>query len=196
MIELAPSTFYYKPKISREEREKVDADLADKIEHLQANYSCWGYRTITAQLRRVYGLVINRKRVLRIMRKFRLFRRQKQKFCITTDSNHNYLIYPNLIRGMEVTGMNQLWVADITYIRIETGFVYLACILDVYSRKIVGYALSKRIDHNLTCAALEAAIELRKPGTGLVHHSDRGVQYACNEYVRILLENRISISML
>jgi len=195
MIMLSQSTYYYKPKISRVEREKVDADIADKIEKLQVEYSCWGYRTITAQYRKIYGITVNRKKILRIMRKYRLFRRQKRKFCITTDSNHNYRIYRNLIRGLEVTGLNQLWVADITYIRIKTGFVYLACILDVYSRMVIGYAISKTIDHNLTCAALQYAIGERKPQPGLIHHSDRGVQYACNEYIKLLKENHILISM-
>lgn len=196
MIELSVSTFYYKPKKSRSEREKEDADLADKIEYLQTYYSCWGHRTITAQLRSVYDIKCNKKKVLRIMQKYNLFKKQKRNFCITTDSNHNYRTYPNLIRGIKITGINQLWVADITYIRIETGFVYLATILDVFSRKIVGYAISKNINHELTCAALIHALSDRNPEAGLIHHSDRGVQYACTDYVQILTNyNGIKISM-
>lgn len=195
MIALSPSTYYYKPKTAREVREKLDADLADKIEFLQVHFSCWGYRTITPQLYLQYGLRINGKRILRIMKKYSLSRKQKRKFIATTDSNHKYRIYPNLIRGMKVTDINQLWVADLTYIRIETGFVYLACILDVYSRKVIGYALSKRINHLLTCSALNSALDERNPTPGLIHHSDRGVQYACNEYIDILNKNDISISM-
>ena len=196
MIDLATSTYYYKPKISRLDREKEDADIADKIEYLQVHFSCWGYRTITAQLKTQYQMIINKKKVLRIMRKYHLFKRQKRRFCITTDSDHNYRIYPNLIKGLKITALNQLWAADITYIRIETGFVFLACILDVYSRMVVGYALAKKISHELTCAALQHALEERKPGSGLIHHSDRGVQYACTEYIKLLKDyGDIKISM-
>jgi putative transposase len=196
MMNLSPSTYYYKTKKSRKDREKEDANIADKIEYLQVNYSCWGYRTITAQLNAHYEININKKKVLRIMRKYNLFKKQKKKFCITTDSNHNYQIYPNLIKGMELTGINQLWVSDITYIRIETGFVFLACILDVFSRVIVGYAISKNINHKLTSAALQYALSKRKPEPGLIHHSDRGVQYACSDYIKLLKEyGGIKISM-
>lgn len=195
MIGLSPSTYYYRPVHSRSDRERDDADLCEKIEHLQAEYSCWGYRTITVQLRRQFQLVVNHKRVLRVMRKYRLFRRQKRHFCITTDSNHHHRIYPNLIRGMIVRRLNQLWVADITYIRIATGFVFLSTILDVCSRKIIGYAIGKRITHELTCEALRVAIKARRPETGVIHHSDRGVQYACDEYIARLNAHGFRVSM-
>jgi len=195
MIGLSESTYYYQPKVPREDREKADADLRDKIESLQANYSCWGYRTLKAQLFRHYGLQVNGKRILRVMRKYDLFRQIKRRFIKTTDSQHSYRVYPNLLKGLEITDMNQLWVADITYIRILTGFVFLAVILDVFSRRVVGWALAKRIDHRLTLEALRMALRTRIPRAGLIHHSDQGVQYACTHYVRELEEHEVCISM-
>ncbi len=196
MIGLRPSTYYYKPKKSRTEKEREDADLCEKIETLQLNYSCWGYRTLKAQFRHQYGLRINNKKILRIMRKYRLFRPRKRRFSIsTTDSNHPFRIYPNLVKGKTVTAINQVWVADLTYIRILTGFVYLAVILDIYSRKVIGWALSKSLEHTITVKALTMALAVRQPGSGLIHHSDRGVQYACNEYIQLLDAQGIYISM-
>ena len=195
MIGLSEATYYYQPKVPRQDREKADADLRDKIERLQANYSCWGYRTLKAQLFRHYGLRVNEKCILRVMRKYDLFRHIKRRFIKTTDSQHSYRVYPNLLKGLEITDMNQLWVADITYIRILTGFVFLAVILDVFSRRVVGWALAKRIDHQLTLEALRMALRTRKPRAGLIHHSDQGVQYACTQYVRKLEEHEVCISM-
>jgi len=192
---LSTSTYYYKPKRSRKVRDKKDADLRDKIECVQAEYSCWGYRTIQTNLMRHYKLWVNHKRIRRVMQKFNLLRRIKRRFINTTDSNHNFRVYPNLLKGREVTGLNQVWVADITYIRILTGFVFLAVIIDVFSRRVVGWALSKRIDHELTLAALFMAITLRNPPAGLIHHTDRGVQYACTEYIAELIKNKILPSM-
>jgi len=195
MIGLSESTYYYKPKISRKDRERADADLRDKIEMLQAQYSCWGYRTVRVNLLRHYNQRINGKRILRVMRKYDLFRHIKRKFIRTTDSGHPYPVYPNRIKGLEVSDINQVWVADITYIRLQTGFVFLAVILDVFSRRVVGWGISKRIDHRLTLEALKMAISIRKPSSGLIHHSDQGVQYACWEYVNNLKEHKILISM-
>ncbi len=195
MIGLSPPTYYYKPKVSRKEKEQADAELCDKIETLQANFSCWGYRTLKSQLLLIHGLKVNGKRFRRVMRKHGLFRRIKRKFIRTTDSNHLFPVYPNLLKGRAVTDMNQVWVSDITYIRIQTGFVYLAVILDVFSRRIVGWAISKRIDHHLTLEALRMAIEMRQPESGVIHHSDRGVQYACDEYVKKLNQYHFCISM-
>jgi putative transposase len=195
MIGLNPSTYYYRPKVSRAIRDQADADLRDKIEHLQAEFSCYGYRTLKAQLWLQYRMVVNGKRLLRVMRTHNLFRQVKKRFISTTDSNHGHPIYPNLLKGLEVTGLNQVWVADITYIRILTGFVYLAVILDIFSRRVVGWALSKSIEHSLTVAALRMAIQTRKPSPGIIHHSDRGVQYACEDYVEVLKANQFQISM-
>jgi len=195
MMGLSTSTYYYKPRCCRKERDKRDADLRDKIEYVQAEYSCWGYRTIQTNLMRHYELWVNHKRIRRVMQKFDLLRRIKRRFINTTDSNHNFRVYPNLLKGLKVTGLNQVWVSDITYIRILTGFVFLAVIIDVFSRRVVGWALSKRIDHELTLAALAMAITLRNPPADLIHHSDRGVQYACTEYIAELIRNEIMPSM-
>jgi putative transposase len=194
-MRLSPSTFYYKPKRSRQERDKADADLRDKIEYVQTEYRCWGYRTVQVHLARHYQLCVNHKRVRRVMQKFDLLRRIKRRFIHTTDSNHGFQVFPNLLKGLEVTGINQVLVADITYIRILTGFVFLAVILDVFSRRVVGWALSKHIDHHLTVAALHMAIERRHPPENAIHHSDRGVQYACPDYVDVLKKNHFQISM-
>ena len=195
MMGLNPSTYYYQPKVSRAERDKRDADLRDKIERLQTEFSCYGYRTLREQFLRQYGMVVNGKRLLRVMGKYNLFYEVKKRFIATTDSNHDHPVYPNLLKGLEVTGVNQVWVADITYIRILTGFVFLAVILDIFSRRVVGWALSKRIDHALTVTALRMAIEARDPAPGIIHHSDRGVQYACWEYVKALVGRKFEISM-
>ncbi len=195
MIGLNVSTYYYQPKVSRKQRERADADLRDKIEWLQANCSCWGYRTLKCQMQLRYGLQVNGKRIVRVMRKYDLFRRIKRQFIHTTDSKHEFPVYPNLLKGREVTAINQVWVADITYIRILTGFVFLAVILDMFSRRVVGWALAKRIDHQLTVAALKMALRTRNPTPELIHHSDRGVQYACKEYVQELQERQVQISM-
>lgn len=195
MIGLSVSTYYYKPKVSRKKREQADADLCDKIEKLQADFSCWGYRTLKSQLMLRYGMRVNGKRIRRVMRKHGLFRRIKRRFIRTTDSNHPFPVYPNLLKGKEVTDVNQVWVADITYIRILTGFVYLAVILDIFSRRIIGWAIAKRIDHYLTLEALRMAIMMRNPGPDIIHHSDRGVQYACEEYIKELKKYYFRISM-
>lgn len=192
---LSTSTYYNRPKVSRAVRDKRDADLRDKIEFVQAEYSAYGYRTVRIQLSRHYRLVVNEKRIRRIMRKYSLFQEVKRRFISTTDSNHKHPVYPNLLKGLEVTGINQVWVADITYIRIMTGFVYLAVILDIFSRRVVGWALSKWIDHELTVSALKTAIAARNPAPGIIHHSDRGVQYACGDYVKVLNEHQFKISM-
>jgi len=129
------------------------------------------------------------------MRKYNLFRRIKRQFIRTTDSRHAFPVYPNLLKGREVTAVNQVWVADITYIRILTGFVFLAVILNVFSRRVVGWALAKRIDHRLSVAALKMPLRTRNPTPELIHHSDRGVQYACREYVKELQDHQVQISM-
>ena len=196
MIGLKPSTYRYKPKVSRLVRETRDADIRDKIEDLQVRYTnCRGYRTVRVYLEKDFQLTVNPKKIRRVMKKYALVRRSRRRFINTTDSKHGFAVYPNLLKGKEVTDINQVWVSDITYIRILTGFVYLAVILDVYSRKVIGWALSKLIDHQLTLKALRMAIQDRKPPAGIIHHSDRGVQYACTGYVNELKENHFQISM-
>ena len=154
----------------------------------------YGYRRVTAELRR-RGLLVNHKRVARLMREDNLLAVQPRAFVVTTDSKHEFEVYLNLASRMKLTGINQLWVADITYIRLQTEFVYLAVILDGFSRKVVGWALERTLATRLTKAALERAIAARQPPPGLVHHSDRGVQYASDEYVLMLKEHQMIPSM-
>jgi putative transposase len=154
----------------------------------------YGYRRVTAELRR-RGMLVNHKRVARIMREDNLLGVQRKRFVTTTDSNHGLEIYLNLAKRMELTGVDQLWVADITYIRLHAEFVYLALILDCYSRKVVGWNLDRTLTSRLAIMALEQAIESRQPLPGLVHHSDRGIQYASAEYVAILRKHQIVSSM-
>jgi putative transposase len=154
----------------------------------------YGYRRITAELRR-RGMLVNHKRVARIMREDNLLAVQPRAFVVTTDSDHKLEVYLNLAGRMKLTGVNQLWVADITYIRLHREFVYLAVILDAYSRKVVGWELDRTLAARLPIAALEKAITERQPPPGLVHHSDRGVQYASGDYVRILSKHQMIPSM-
>jgi putative transposase len=154
----------------------------------------YGYRRITAELRRG-GMLVNHKRVLRILREDNLLAVQPRAFVVTTDSAHPLEVYLNLASRMNLTGINQLWVADITYIRLKAEFVYLAVILDSFSRKVVGWALERTLASRLPLMALEHAIAERQPPPGLVHHSDRGVQYASAEYVKVLQKHQMIPSM-
>jgi len=154
----------------------------------------YGYRRVTAELRR-QGLLVNHKRVARLLREDNLLAVQPRAFVVTTDSKHQLEVYLNLARRMKLTGINQLWVADITYIRLRTEFVYLAVILDAFSRKVVGWELDRTLATRLAKAALEKAIALRQPPPGVVHHSDRGVQYASDEYVQTLQAHQMIPSM-
>lgn len=171
-----------------------DLDLRDEIQRIALEFPCYGRPRITAELQR-RGWKVNPKRVRRIMREDNLLCLRKRKFVVTTDSNHNLRVYPNLAGSMELTGIDQLWVADITYIRLETEFVYLAVVLDAYSRKVIGWALDRSLEDDLAIAALKMAFRRRKPGEGLTHHSDRGVQYASNDYTGLLKERGVRISM-
>jgi len=154
----------------------------------------YGYRRVSRELRR-RGLVVNHKRVARLMREDNLLAIQPRAWVQTTDSNHELKVYLNLAVRMQLSGINQLWVADITYIRLQTEFVYLAVVLDAFSRKVVGWALGRSLAAQLTVSALEQAIAQRQPRQGLVHHSDRGSQYACREYVNLLESHGILPSM-
>jgi len=154
----------------------------------------YGYRRITAELRR-QGMQVNRKRVARIMREDNLLAVQPRAFVVTTDSDHKLEIYLNLAGRMKLNGINQLWVADITYIRLLREFVYLAVILDAFSRKVVGWSLERTLAARLATTALEKAVAQRQPPPGLVHHSDRGVQYASGDYVALLRKHKMIPSM-
>jgi putative transposase len=173
----------------------VDMDLRDDIQRIAVEFPFYGWRRITAELRR-QGWVVNHKRVRRILREDNLLCLRKRKFVVTTtDSKHGRPIYPNLAADVEVTGIDQLWVADITYVRLEVEFVYLAVVLDAYSRRVIGWALDRSLEADLAIAALRMALRSRSPGPGLVHHSDRGVQYASQDYTDLLQERKIGISM-
>jgi putative transposase len=193
-MKLSRSSFYYKPKLQSPERVEAEADLRDKIEAICLEYTRYGYRRVTHELR-YRGSHVNHKRVLRIMRESDLLCRVRRRWVKTTDSKHRFPRYPNLIKGTAISRLNQVWLADITYIRIRTGFVYLAAILDAYSRRVIGYAVSTRLDTALTLEALRMAISRRRLGSGVIHHSDQGVQYASTEYIDELKRHDFLVSM-
>ena len=169
-------------------------ELRDAIQKIAVEMPAYGYRRITAQLRRD-DWVVNRKRVLRIMREDNLLCLRARSFVRTTDSNHKLPVYPNLARDLKVSGLNQLWVADITYIRLQYEFVYLAVILDAHSRRVIGWSLGKTLEADLAVDALKMAIRRGRGEPGLVHHSDRGIQYASRAYTDLLTAHGIRISM-
>jgi transposase InsO family protein len=173
-----------------------DEELPHQIKDIALEFPRYGYRRITKQLHR-NGLKVNHKRVLKLMRIQGLTRKIKHFRISTTDSKHGLPIYPNLVKDIMVTRLNQVWVSDITYIRLLRGFVYLAVIMDRFSRKCIGWQLNHNIDAQLCTDALNKALQNRQETnlTGLIHHSDQGVQYASNEYTGLLEENGIRISM-
>jgi transposase InsO family protein len=182
---------------SLQQREPVAADMAVRsaiqqivLEHRRR----YGYRRVQRELWKL-GMFINHKRIRRIMREDDLLAFQPRQWVTTTNSDHELKVYLNLARRMHLTGINQLWVADITYLRLQAEFVYLAVILDKFSRKVVGWALRRTLKPELAIAALAQAIAERQPPPGLVHHSDRGFQYACGEYVALLQQHQIVPSM-
>ena len=173
---------------------KADMELRDAMQRIALEFPSYGWPRMTAELQR-RGWAVNHKRVYRLMREDNLLCLGKRKFIVTTDSDHPLPIYPNLAAGMKLSGLNQLWVADITYIRLLVEFVYLAVILDAFSRGEVGWALGRTLEGELTLAALHMAVQRRRPAPGLVHHSDRGVQYAAKDYIAVLKKHGIEISM-
>jgi len=169
-------------------------ELRDAIQRIALEFPSYGWRRMTAELQRK-GWAVNHKRVYRWMREDNLLCLRKRKFVVTSDSDHDLPVYPNLARALVLTGLNQLWVADITYIRLELEFVYLAVILDAFSRRVIGWALDRLLEAALTLQALRMALARRRPTPGLVHHSDRGVQYANRDYSQLLCHHGIRISM-
>ena len=186
---IARSTFYDTADVRAS-----DATVVAEMKAICDEFEAYGYRRVGAELRH-RGMVVNAKKIRRLMREHGLNPRQRRRFIATTDSNHNYPIFPDLANKMTLDGPNQLWVADITYVAIATGFVYLAAILDAWSRRVVGYAISRSIDARLVVAALKAAINARNPAQGCVHHSDRGSQYASELYRTVLREHGLVGSM-
>jgi putative transposase len=169
-------------------------DLRDDIQRIALEWPCYGRPRITAELRH-QGWTVNPKLVYRLMREDNLLCIRKRKFVVTTDSNHTRRIYPNLAEGLILTAPDQLWRADITYIRLRDEFVFLAVILDAYSRRVIGWALDRTMEDELTLTALRMALSRRAVQAGLVHHSDRGSQYASTDYTDLLKTNGIDISM-
>lgn len=195
LLGVGRSWYYEQPGMpTRAER---DVALRDAIERIVLAFPGYGYRRVTKALARE-GWSVNHKRVLRVMREESLLCQLKRRFVATTDSKHALQTYPNLLAQHALTGPDQAWVADITYIRLPTAFAYLACVLDAWSRRCVGWQLSRTIDTRLTLAALEQGLTARCPAPGLIHHSDRGVQYASSNYVGRLegIGARISMAAL
>jgi len=172
----------------------VEMEIRDQLQKVALESPAYGYRRITAELRQ-RGFAVNHKRVLGMMREDNLLCVRRRAFMVTTDSRHNLPIYPNLAREIKLTAINQLWRADITYIRLRTEFVYLAVVLDAFSRRVVGWALGRTLEAALAVAALRMALTERQPAPGLVHHSDRGVQYASLDYTEMLQQHKATISM-
>ena len=185
---------FYRFSEDRPARPDRDMDLRDAIHRIALEWPCYGRPRITAELRR-QGWIVNPKRVRRLLREDNLLCIRKRKFVVTTDSNHGRKVYPNLAGAMKATGVDQLWVADITYVRLQEEFVYLAVILDAYSRRVIGWALDRTLEDDLPLAALRMALAQRTVRPGLVHHSDRGAQYASQDYTDLLKERGIDISM-
>jgi len=186
---LPHSTYYGAPAVKTDDDEIV-ADITAICDEFEA----YGYRRVGAELRH-RGMVVNSKKIRRLMREHDLQPKHRRRFVATTDSDHDNPIFPDIARDRIVSGPNQLWVADITYIAIATGFVYLAAILDAWSRRVVGYAISRSIDARVAVAALKAAIRVRQPPKGCIHHSDRGSQYASEPYRHLLAEHGLVGSM-
>jgi putative transposase len=184
---------FYRWRVSRQTT-PVEMELRDEMQKAALEFPAYGSRKMTAELKR-RGFSVGRKRVRRMMRQDNLLCIRRRAFVTTTNSRHSLPVYPNLARQVTPTAINQLWVADITYIRLRTEFVYLAVVLDTFSRRVIGWALGRTLEAELALTALRMAVIEREPAPGLVHHSDRGVQYACGDYTDLLKEHGITISM-
>jgi len=196
MVELggvSRASFYRFDEEARTRADR-DMDLRDAIQRVAVKWPSYGRPRITAELKR-QGWKVGPNRVRRIMREDNLLCVRKRKFMATTDSNHDRKVYPNLKSEMELSGINQLWVADITYIRLEAEFVYLAVVIDAFSRRVIGWALGHTLENDLPLEALRVALDQRQPVPGLVHHSDRGSQYASKDYTDLLEARGCQISM-
>jgi transposase InsO family protein len=185
---------FYRLEASGRPGPDPDMDLRDAIQRIALEWPSYGRPGITEELRR-RGWRVNPKRVYRLLREDNLLGVRQRKFVVTTDSNHGRKVYPNLARGKALTSVDQLWRADITYIRLRDEFVFLAVILDAYSRRVIGWALNRTLEDELALTALRMALACRVVHPGLVHHSDRGSQYASNDYTDLLNNNRIHSSM-
>ena len=184
---------FYRPPADAPQADR-DMALRDALQRIALEFPSYGWPRMTMELKR-RGWGVNHKRVYRLMREDNLLCLRKRKFVVTTDSDHGLPVYPNLARQLTLVGLDQLWVADLTYIRLELEFVYLAVILDAFSRRVIGWALDRTLEAELTLQALQRALRRRRPAPGLVHHSDRGVQYASRDYTQLLHDHGIQISM-
>jgi len=193
-MKLPRSSFYYRGKRGNPGQTEAETELRDRIEAICLEFPRYGYRRVAHQLRRE-ARVVNHKKVLRIMRESDLLCRVRRRWVKTTDSHHRFARQPNLLKGLAISRINQVWLSDVTYIRIRTGFIYLAAIVDAFSRRVIGHAISRALDTELTLEALRMAIAERRPGAGVIHHSDQGVQYASTEYVEELRRHGFVISM-
>lgn len=190
---LSRATYYrFDPEASAPVK---DVDLRDAIQRIALKYPAYGRPRITAELKRQGWEGANHKRVGRILREDNLLCIRKRKFQVTTDSTHGHKVYPNLTRNLTPAKPNELWVADITYIRLADEFVYLSVVLDAYSRLVIGWSLDRTLESKLALDALRMALNKRGSPAGLIHHSDRGVQYACGDYTQLLKDHGIQISM-
>ncbi len=193
LTQMSRASFYrYQPE--PRPRSVPDMELRDAIQRIALEMPCYGRRRVTQELRR-RGWTVNGKRVYRLMKEDNLLCVRRRRFVMTTESEHELPVYPNLTRQMVLTDVDQLWVADITYIRLQEEFVFLAVILDAYSRRVIGWELGRTLETELTLAALRMALSRRTISAGLVHHSDRGVQYASRDYTELLNNHGIQISM-
>ncbi len=188
-MSLPRSTFYDAPSIQAD-----DTEIVARIRAICDEFEAYGYRRVGAALRH-QGIVVNAKKVRRLMREHELQPQRRKRFVATTDSAHDLPVFPNLAQGLVPDGPNQLWVADITYIAVTDRFVYASVVVDAWSRRIVGWAISRSIDTRLAVAALEAAVASRQPCDGCVHHSDRGSQYASKSYRKLLAQHGLRGSM-
>lgn len=188
-----PRGTYYRHQPHAKVEEQLDI-VCSEVHRVCEQYPGYGYRRVTHELHR-RGQHVNHKRILALMRREKLLCRSKRRFVRTTNSEHAYRVYPNVARTISLSGPNQLWVADITYVRLRQGFAYVAVILDAFSRRAIGWALSEHVDTSLSLTALKMAFRQRQITSGLVHHSDQGVQYASNDYVNLLRSTGIIISM-
>jgi len=184
---------FYRSRLPRQAT-PVEMEIRDEMQKIAVESPAYGYRRITAELQQ-RGFAINHKRALRMMREDNLLCVRRRSFVVTTDSRHHLPVYPNLAAQIVPTAINQLWVADITYIRLRTEFIYLAVVLDAFSRRVIGWALGRTLEAELAAGALRMALMERRPQPGLVHHSDRGVQYASQAYTELLTQHQAQISM-
>jgi transposase InsO family protein len=173
---------------------QAETELRDRIQRVALENRCYGYRRVTLELQR-YGVLVNHKHVARILREDNLLSLRRRKFVLTTESRHGFVRYPNLAARLTPTAINQLWVSDITYIRLGEQFIYLAVVLDAHSRRVVGWSVGATLQASLALEALERALSDRAIEPGIVHHSDQGVQYCCPDYVGKLLDHDFVISM-